>query len=250
MTPSATLLVELRTEELPPKSLKRLGEAFAQGLVTSLREHDFVAADSDVRMFATPRRLAVSIASVLAVAPDKPFKEKLLPVSVAFDAAGKPTAALLGKLKGKQLTHLDPATLPREHDGKAEVLYYADVAKGGPLVNALQSALDAAIEKLPIAKVMSYAGAGGVLQQPEIRPSGTRPGRAARRKRRRRACPRVDCGPHNRRAPISQQSRPGHRKRRRLRAHARGRRQGRSLTSRNAARRSSRRWNERRNTQG
>jgi glycyl-tRNA synthetase beta chain len=168
----ATLLVELRTEELPPKSLRRLGEAFAQGIVAGLRERDFVPEDAAVRMFATPRRLAVTIGSVPAVAPDKPFKEKLLPVSVAFDADGKPTAALRGKLKARQLGHLDPATLPREHDGKTEVLYYAAVAKGGPLGAALQCALDAAIDKLPIAKVMSYASAGSYYNnQKFVRPA-------------------------------------------------------------------------------
>ncbi len=172
MAESATLLVELRTEELPPKSLKRLGDAFAQGIAAGLRERDFLAADSAVRMFATPRRLAVSIASVLALAPDKPFKEKLLPVSVAFDAAGKPTAALLGKLKAKQLSHLDPASLQREHDGKTEVLVYAGVQKGGPLVNALQSALEAALDELPIAKVMAYASAGAYYNnQKFVRPA-------------------------------------------------------------------------------
>jgi glycyl-tRNA synthetase beta chain len=160
MTPSATVLVELRTEELPPKSLKRLGEAFAHGVVNGLRERDCLAADSTVRTFATPRRLAVSITNVLAVAPDKPFREKLLPVSVVFVAAGKPTAALHGKLKAKQLTHLDPATLPREHDGKTEVLYYAAVAKGGPLVNALQSALESAQGKSADRQGDDYGSAG------------------------------------------------------------------------------------------
>src|SRR5439155_2341198 len=113
-----------------------------------------------------------SITDVLAIAPDRPFKEKLLPVSVAFDATGKPTAALLGKLKSRQLSHLDPAALLREHDGKTEVLYYADIAKGGPLINGLQSALEDAIQKLPIAKVMSYANAGAYYNnQKFVRPA-------------------------------------------------------------------------------
>ncbi|MEP6941573.1 MAG: glycine--tRNA ligase subunit beta [Betaproteobacteria bacterium] len=160
-TSAATLLVELLTEELPPKGLKRLSEAFAREVHDALRTRDFVGARGVVTVFATPRRLAVTITDVLATASDKPFKEKLLPVSVAFDASGKPTPALIGKLKARQLSHLDPSTLGREHDGKAEVLFYADVAKGGPLATALQAALDEAISALPIAKVMSYTGAGG-----------------------------------------------------------------------------------------
>ena len=156
----ATLLVELFVEELPPKALKKLGEAFAEGLATGLRSRDFLSADSVVTGYATPRRMAVAITKVLAVAPDKPFKEKLLPVSLAFDAQGKPTPALLGRLKAKQLSHIDLATLTREPDGKAQSLYYADIAKGGPLVNALQAALDEVLAKLPIPKVMSYAAPG------------------------------------------------------------------------------------------
>jgi glycyl-tRNA synthetase beta chain len=155
---TATLVVELLTEELPPKALGRLGEAFANLLVTGLRSGDFLSPDSKVTPYATPRRLAVAITGVRAVAPDKPFKEKLLPVSVAFDARGQPTPALLGKLKAKQLAHIDPSTLLREADGKGEALFYADIAKGGPLVAGLESALDEAMVKLPIPKVMSYAG--------------------------------------------------------------------------------------------
>ncbi|MEO8753960.1 MAG: glycine--tRNA ligase subunit beta, partial [Casimicrobiaceae bacterium] len=82
----ATLLVELVTEELPPKALKGLSAAFADALAAHLRNQDFLTAESTVTTFGTPRRLAVAITAVRAVAPDKPFKEKLLPVSVAFDA--------------------------------------------------------------------------------------------------------------------------------------------------------------------
>jgi len=172
MSAGATLLVELVCEELPPKALKRLSEAFADAIAAALRARDFASEASVVGVYATPRRLAMTMTHVLAIAPDKAVKEKLLPVSVAFDAKGKPTQALLGKLRARQLAHVDPAKLPREHDGKAEVLYYADVAKGGPLVNALQTALDEAIERLPIPKVMSYAGAGGYYNdQKFVRPA-------------------------------------------------------------------------------
>jgi glycyl-tRNA synthetase beta chain len=155
-----TLVVELLTEELPPKALKRLGEAFADGIAARLRGEDFLTETSVVAGYATPRRLAVVITQVLATAPDKPFKEKLLPVSVAFDAHGQPTPALMGKLKAKQLSHVDPKGLLRESDGKMECLFHAAIAKGGPLANALQLALDQTLVKLPIPKVMSYAGPG------------------------------------------------------------------------------------------
>ena len=157
---AATLLVELFTEELPPKALKKLGEAFADGIAAGLSSRDFLGAGSTVTGFATPRRLAVSITGVRAIAPDKAFKEKLLPVNLAFDADGKPTPALVGRLKAKQLSHIDLTTLTRENDGKTESLYYAAVAKGGPLAAALQGALDDVLAKLPIPKVMSYAAPG------------------------------------------------------------------------------------------
>jgi glycyl-tRNA synthetase beta chain len=168
----ATLVVELVSEELPPAALQRLGDAFAQSLTERLHADGFLDASSIVTPYATPRRLAVAITKVRDLAPDKPFKEKLLPVSLAFDAKGKPTPALLGKLKAKQLSHVDPGTLPREHDGKAEALYYSGVAKGGPLEGALQAALDDAIAKLPIPKVMSYAGAGSYYNDAKfVRPA-------------------------------------------------------------------------------
>ena len=126
-----TLLVELFAEELPPKALKKLGEAFAEGLAASLRKDGLLVEGSEVTGYATPRRLAVAMTQVRAVAPDKPFKEKLLPVNLAFDAQGNPTPALVGRLKAKQLSHVDPKSLLREPDGKTESLFYAGIAKGG-----------------------------------------------------------------------------------------------------------------------
>jgi glycyl-tRNA synthetase beta chain len=167
-----TLLVELLTEELPPKALRGLGEAFAAALTAGLRARDFLSPDSAATGYATPRRLAVSISRVHAVAPDKPFKERLLPVSVAFDSDGRPTPALRGKLKARQLSQIDPEALLRELDGKTEVLCYAGVAKGGPLVAGLQSALADTIAGLPIPKVMSYARPGSYYNDEKfVRPA-------------------------------------------------------------------------------
>jgi glycyl-tRNA synthetase beta chain len=160
MSAAATLLVELLTEELPPKALRSLGDAFAAALAEGLRARDFLLPESATTGYATPRRLAVSITQVRAVAPDKPFKERLLPVSVAYDAVGRPTAALRGKLKAKELSDCDLESLLREHDGKMEVLWYVGVAPGGPLFTALQAALAAAVAGLPMPKVMSYARPG------------------------------------------------------------------------------------------
>jgi len=166
----ATLLLELLTEELPPKGLKRLSEAFAQGIAAGLRKREFLAAHATVRVFATPRRLGVAISDVLAVSPDKPFTEKLLPVKVARDGTGNPTEALTKKLTGLGRPHLATNTLDAKDgpdavyvasDGKADYVYLKSVAKGLALQRGLQESLDGAIAELPIAKMMSYAGAGG-----------------------------------------------------------------------------------------
>ena len=82
MTP-ATLLLELFTEELPPKALRSLGAAFADGLAKALRDDGFLTDTSEAVAYATPRRLAVSITHVLAKAREVELIERLLPRSVA-----------------------------------------------------------------------------------------------------------------------------------------------------------------------
>ncbi len=89
-----TLLVELQTEELPPKALVKLGAAFATGIANGLKARGFLDEGSVVTPYATPRRLAVSITEVRATSPDKSIREKVLPVSVALDKEGNPSAPL------------------------------------------------------------------------------------------------------------------------------------------------------------
>ena len=150
------LLVELFVEELPPKALKKLGEAFAGTLFEQLKSQGLTAADSVVTPYATPRRLAAHITHVAAKAADKAVQVKLMPVSVALDAAGNPTPALLKKL---QAVGADPSVVPtlkRQPDGKAEALFLDTLITGATLDTGLQKALHEAIAKLPIPKVMTY----------------------------------------------------------------------------------------------
>ena len=167
---SANLLVELLTEELPPRALQTLGNAFANGIVDGLRSRQLLEAGSAVTVYCTPRRLATLISQVRSIAPDQPFSEKLMPVSVGLKD-GQPTPALLKKLAAKQLSHVDPAKLEKEHDGKTEQLVYRDIAKGVSLSGGLQSALDEALIKLPIPKVMSYQLADGTTTVHFVRPA-------------------------------------------------------------------------------
>ena len=153
---SQTLLVELFTEELPPKALSKLGEAFSAGIVAGLKSRDFLDAESLATSYASPRRLAVSITGVRATSPDKQLREKVLPVSVALDANGNATSPLLKKLASMNCSHLQISDLERASDGKAEVLYYSYVAKGSLLSVGLLSSMEDTISKLPIPKVMSY----------------------------------------------------------------------------------------------
>ncbi len=154
------LLVELFVEELPPKALNKLGNAFASVLAEQLKAQGLAAADAAVTAFASPRRLAAHVSAVLAQAADKAVQQKLMPVTVGLDAAGNATPALLKKLQALGADVSDPAAavaaLKRAPDGKAEALFYDSVAKGASLAAGLQKALDEALAKLPIPKVMQY----------------------------------------------------------------------------------------------
>jgi glycyl-tRNA synthetase beta chain len=160
-----TLLVELLTEELPPKALVKLGAAFAAGITNGLKARDFLDADSVSTTYATPRRLAVSITGVRSVSPDKSVREKVLPVSVALDADGRATAPLAKKLAAMGLADLDLAALERAVDGKAESLFYTRSVAGSTLVTGLQAALEESAARLPIPKLMSYQRPDGATVQ-------------------------------------------------------------------------------------
>ena len=160
-----TLLVELHTEELPPKALARLGDAFAVGIFNALKSRDFVETDSAATAFATPRRLAVSISKVRATSPDKSIREKVLPVAVALDKEGNPTAPLAKKLAALGFPDLKVGDLERASDGKADSFYYTYTAPGSALHNGLQAALEETLTKLPIPKVMGYQRPDGSTVQ-------------------------------------------------------------------------------------
>jgi glycyl-tRNA synthetase beta chain len=165
------LLVELFVEELPPKALKKLGESFAGVLADSLRVQGLASAQSAAASFASPRRLAVRVNDVLAKAADKQVAQKLMPVSVALDAAGSPTPALLKKLGALGVGAEVVAKLRREGEGKAESLIYDSTQPGRPLAEGLQLALQEALSRLPIPKVMTYQLADGWSSVQFVRPA-------------------------------------------------------------------------------
>ncbi|CAE6808901.1 glycine--tRNA ligase subunit beta [Paraburkholderia aspalathi] len=161
----ATLLVELLTEELPPKALARLGDAFAEGIAQRLAARDLIEGELSFERYATPRRLAVTIKNVRSVAPEKHVREKVLPVSVALDKDGQPTAPLAKKLAALGFPDFSVNDLERAQDGKAEAFFLRYAAPGATLAEGLQAALDETLAKLPIPKVMTYQRPDGTNVQ-------------------------------------------------------------------------------------
>ena len=154
------LLVELFVEELPPKALQKLGDAFAHVLAEQLTALGLAGPDSVVTPYASPRRLAAHITHVALKAEDKAVQLKLMPVSVGLTPEGQATPALIKKLQSIGADVSDPvaavATLKRQGEGKAEALYADSLVTGATLDTGLQKALDEAIRLLPIPKVMTY----------------------------------------------------------------------------------------------
>lgn len=150
------LLVELLTEELPPKALQKLGQSFAQGIEQALRQHDLLAESCTVTDFATPRRLAVRLSAVLQQAPDRDYTEKLMPAKIGLSEQGEITPALAKRLASRGLDHITAADLIIESDGKQDYLFARGTATGATLTDGLQDALDSTLANLPIPKVMRY----------------------------------------------------------------------------------------------
>ncbi|HEY9097301.1 MAG TPA: glycine--tRNA ligase subunit beta [Thiobacillus sp.] len=177
-----SLLVELFVEELPPKALKKLSEVFGSEIECGLVALDlidqeargFVPVDQTkakaIEYYATPRRLAVLLQGVLEKAADKPVSTKLMPVAVGLDANGKATPALLKRLAALGADESAVSTLRRAVDGKNEVLFYDSIAPGTTLADGLPRALQAAMAKLPIPKMMAYQLADGWTTVNFVRP--------------------------------------------------------------------------------
>ncbi len=153
MSATASLLVELLTEELPPKALRTLGYSFADTLVKDLRADAFAPGDGEFTVYASPRRLGVLVRSVTARAPDREVLAKGPSVKAGLSADGAPTPALLGFAK-KQGVSVD--RLERISDGKQEVFAFRSVAAGAALDETLAAKVAAALKKLPIPKIMRW----------------------------------------------------------------------------------------------
>ncbi|QZA77952.1 glycine--tRNA ligase subunit beta [Deefgea tanakiae] len=160
-----TLLIELFTEELPPKALPKLGAAFADHIFAELQKLGFVPADTEYTTFASPRRLAVSIPNVAAVQPEQNI-EKRGPAVVAGFKDGNPTPALLGFARSCGLAPEAVTSLETVNDGKQDVFVYR-MSKAGEALSAVLSGLVATtLKKLPAPKMMRWGDRDGQFIRP------------------------------------------------------------------------------------
>lgn len=150
---SASLLVELLAEELPPKSLSRLSQAFADALVDDLRGDGLLDEKCVMRAFATPRRLAVLISGVLSSAADRMIEVSGPSVKVGLDATGKPTQALSGFARKNGVSVED---LVQMEGGKGPVFVARRLASGSSLDTSLGPRVALALKKLPIPRLMRW----------------------------------------------------------------------------------------------
>jgi glycyl-tRNA synthetase beta chain len=158
-----TLLVELLTEELPPKSLQTLGNRFAEGIFKRLQELGFVASGGAMTAYSSPRRLAVSIDGVLGEQPEREVERKGPAVASGLGADGKPSKALEGFARSCGAT---VEALEKLHDGKAEYFVFRTRKAGETLDTHLATVVQAAIKDLPIPKLMRWGDREDLFVRP------------------------------------------------------------------------------------
>jgi glycyl-tRNA synthetase beta chain len=152
----ATLLIELLTEELPPKSLAKLGLSFREQIQKALAAGGFIEAGNQGKWFATPRRLALQFDECLENQPDRVIEKKGPAVTSGVGADGTPTKALEGFMRS---AGVEFAQLEKLSDGKAEYFVARTRKTGGRIDEYLADMVEAALKKLPVAKLMRW-GAG------------------------------------------------------------------------------------------
>ena len=146
-----TLLIELGTEELPPKSLKTLATAFYQGIKTQLDSNDL--AYDDIKWFASPRRLAVQVLSLTDKQADKVVEKRGPAVNVAFDDQGQPSKAAMGWARANGITVEEADRLTTD---KGEWLLHKATVTGKTINELIPDMVATALNKLPIPKPMRW----------------------------------------------------------------------------------------------
>ena len=165
------LLIELLTEELPPKSQKQLGIAFAKNIKEFLAKHHLVNEISEDLIFSTPRRIGLHLKNVKDEADNENVSIKLMPASVGFDASEKPTDALLKKLHAIGLNEKALSDIVKKNENNAEILYINKNVEGAKLKDIIAECISSSLARLPIKKMMSYQLADGWTTVNFVRPA-------------------------------------------------------------------------------
>jgi len=164
-----TLLIEFITEELPPNSLKELGEKFSQLITQGLHEQILIK-DSNIRVFSTPRRLGVKILNVADRSENKKKLIKLMPEKIGFDEKGQATQALSKKLQSLNENNEAVSRIIKEDDKGQTILYIEKNIAGINLEDILPNIINNCINQLPIKKMMSYQLEDGWTSVNFVRP--------------------------------------------------------------------------------
>jgi len=164
-----TLLIEFITEELPPMSLKELGEKFGQLIAEGLQKQNLIK-NHEIRVFSTPRRLGVKILNVAEKSENQKKLIKLMPDKIGFDEESIPTKALMKKLQSLNETDEAISRIKKEDESGQKILYLEKDIEGINLENILSEIIDNCINHLPIKKMMSYQLEDGWTSVNFVRP--------------------------------------------------------------------------------
>ena len=151
---SDSLLIELLTEELPPKRLKQLSDTFAQSIYSGLLEAQLITTESTFVSYGTPRRLAVTVAQVKSQQPQQRIEKKGPNVKQAHLTDGSPSPALQGFMRSASIT-LDQLVIMKDNKGQ-DIYGYTFEQKGKTLEELLPDILQKTFSQLPVAKIMRW----------------------------------------------------------------------------------------------
>jgi glycyl-tRNA synthetase beta chain len=165
------LLIELLTEELPPKSQKQLGIAFAKNIKEFLVKHHLANEISEDLIFSTPRRIGLHLKNVKDEADNENVSIKLMPASVGFDVSEKPTDALLKKLHAIGLNEESLSGIVKKNENNTEILYINKNVDGVKLKDIIAECISSSLAHLPIKKMMSYQLSDGWTTVNFVRPA-------------------------------------------------------------------------------
>ena len=155
------LLIELGTEELPPKALKKLSDAFTGGIVEGLKKAGFNI--NEVESFAAPRRLGVLIKDVAVSQPDREIERKGPSLNAAYDENGKPTKAVMGFARS---CGVEVAELQQQETDKGTWLIFKATEKGHLLAELIEDIINQSLSRLPVPKRMRWGNSDAEFVRP------------------------------------------------------------------------------------